>query len=124
VLPLQSEARRSLLASLVKTAPLVLRFLEQSVEQSVPIAAAAAPGAGGDRAAGAAAAGAIHSALGAAATYAEWAPVGILLESGVVAACAYLLGVPDFREGGCTVLRQLAGELKSMQGRGGGGGGL
>jgi exportin-5 len=51
----------------------------------------------------------VGAALGALSSYMEWAPVGRLGASNVVEACAFLLGVPEFREGALGVLKQVCG---------------
>lgn len=56
---------------------------------------------------------AVRAALlpGAVATYAEWAPLTWLQQSGLIGACGFLLGTLDFRESACDVLRLIAGVL-------------
>jgi exportin-5 len=103
---LQGDSLRALMASLTKALPQALGFIERALEANFA-AVQAGGGAGGGGAREAAAA--VQAALGAAASYAEWAPVGKLREAGLVAACGYLLASPDFRDAACAVLRQVAG---------------
>ena len=45
---------------------------------------------------------------GAVMTHAEWVPVGRLHNSGLLAACAFLLTTNDFRMAACDILRQVS----------------
>ena len=51
---------------------------------------------------------AVQAALDVAEAFAEWAPVGSLRESGLVAACGYLLRDPTFKTPACQVLLKLS----------------
>ena len=41
-------------------------------------------------------------------TYAEWAPLAPLTDSGLIQACAYFLTMQDFRLMACDILKQLS----------------
>ena len=62
----------------------------------------------GDAAGGKAHAAAVSAALGAAATYAEWAPLAPLFRSGLLDACGHFLSAAEFRAPACEVLRHVA----------------
>ena len=51
---------------------------------------------------------AVSAALGAAATYAEWAPLAPLFRSGLLDACGHFLSAAEFRAPACEVLRHVA----------------
>ena len=62
----------------------------------------------GNIAGGKAHAAAVSAALGAAATYAEWAPLAPLFRSGLLEACGHFLSAAEFRAPACEVLRHVA----------------
>ena len=51
---------------------------------------------------------AVSAALGAAATYAEWAPLAPLFRSGLLDACGHFMSAAEFRAPACEVLRHVA----------------
>ena len=49
-----------------------------------------------------------HACAGTSLTYAEWAPLAPLTDSGLIRACAYFLTTQDFRLLACDILKQLS----------------
>uniref|UniRef100_A0A1D1ZT05 Uncharacterized protein n=1 Tax=Auxenochlorella protothecoides TaxID=3075 RepID=A0A1D1ZT05_AUXPR len=95
------EAKRLLVNALTKTLPTTLGFLQSVLEGNY----SALAGGGG----GPAAEAAVHAALGATATMADWAPQGSLLSSGLLNACGFLLTREEFRDEALGILRHMAG---------------
>ena len=50
-------------------------------------------------------------------TYAEWAPLAPLTDSGLIRACAYFLTAQDFRLPACDILKQLTHRRQDKVGR-------
>lgn len=99
---LQAEALRQLLTNLTAILVPLLQFVERTIESNF------AEIAGKSQTEAAPHVAAVQAALSVAESYAEWAPVSTLRESGLVTACGYLLRDPGFKTPACQVLFKLA----------------
>lgn len=102
---LEADNKRQLLSALTACVPQVLPFLEQSMEGHFGQAVAAAQQ--GQHQLSQLHAAVVTAALGTSLTYAEWAPLAPLTDSGLIRACAYFLTTQDFRLPACDILKQL-----------------
>ncbi|KAL3150212.1 hypothetical protein ABBQ32_000071 [Trebouxia sp. C0010 RCD-2024] len=102
---LEADNKRQLLSALTACVPQVLPFLEQSMEGHFGQALAAAQQ--GQHQVSQLHAAVVTAALGTSLTYAEWAPLAPLTDSGLIRACAYFLTTQDFRLPACDILKQL-----------------
>ncbi|KAK2078011.1 hypothetical protein QBZ16_003879 [Prototheca wickerhamii] len=105
-----AEAKRLLVNALTRTTPSVLGFLEMVLESGFRSLTDAA----GSPAAREAEA-AMHDALAAAATMAEWVPQSALVSCGLLTACSFFLSHASFRDEAVRVLRQLAGRKPEQE---------
>ncbi|PRW59064.1 HASTY 1-like isoform X1 isoform B [Chlorella sorokiniana] len=101
------DQKRLLLAALTKSLSDVLPFLERMLELNFAAAGAAVQA--GNRELAQQHVAVIQAALAAANTYAEWVPVGRLLDAGLINACGFMLNTTEFRDAACDVMRQVAG---------------
>eukprot|EP00899_Mesostigma_viride_P010518 jgi/Mesvir1/19468/Mv10493-RA.1 len=103
---LEGDHRRQLLQALTAALPQILPTLYQLLDAHFVAAMSAATS--GDKAKACRHVAAVQAALGAAAAYAEWAPVTLVHSSGLINACGYLLSSKELRMPACEVLRLLA----------------
>ncbi|KAK9829960.1 hypothetical protein WJX72_008872 [[Myrmecia] bisecta] len=102
---LNADAKRLLLSSLMASLDVVLPFLQQVLEQHFGQALAASQQGGQEQAAKHV--GAVNAALASVAAYVEWAPLGRILASRLLDACAFFLTTAEFRLPAVDILRQI-----------------
>lgn len=103
---MEADNKRHLLSALTACVPQVLPFLETSMEGHFGQALAASQQ--GQHQLSQLHAAVVTSALGTSLTYAEWAPLAPLTDSGLIRACSYFLNTQDFRMLACDTLKQLS----------------
>jgi hypothetical protein len=58
----------------------------------------------------------VAAALGTLTAFVEWAPLTRLVNSGVIEACGFFLGVPDFRTAALGVVKQVGPRVRLAAG--------
>ncbi|GJP38320.1 hypothetical protein CLOM_g22773 [Closterium sp. NIES-68] len=103
---IEGNRRRQLLLGLTTTLPQILPFLYSLLDSNFAAALADMQQSKVDAARQHAAA--VTAGLAALGAYAEWAPVPALASAGLLNACGFLLGSPDFRMGAADFFKHLA----------------
>ncbi|CAI7883536.1 unnamed protein product, partial [Closterium sp. NIES-54] len=103
---IEGNRRRQLLLGLTATLPQILPFLYSLLDSNFAAALADMQQSNVDAARQHAAA--VTAGLAALGAYAEWAPVPAIASAGLLNACGFLLGSPDFRMGAADFFKHLA----------------
>ena len=104
---LRGEELRELLTALTDILPSIIGFIEKTIESSYAATIENSSSNNGTSAQDHKKA--IEAALVVAEAYAEWAPISIYKDSGLVTAAGYLIGQETYRELACRVMLRLTG---------------
>ena len=112
---IRGDERKDLLDNLTDVLGMILKFTESMIEKSYSACLLSESEAAANNIDLRAHDRVIKLALAVAETYAEWAPVGILIDSGLISASGYLLGLNQYRDSACRVLLKLINRKASTE---------